>query len=257
MTLLLAGFIVFITHALEAVTGFGCTVLALPFVVYLLGMKDAVMLLAVLAWVLALYIAITKWRHIQLKQYLIIAGLAGVGLPVGMCLASWLPEARLKLALACFIVVAAVIQIINAIRPADVGSALRTDAPDGPHCGPYMFNSLFLPLGGIMHGAFASGGPLVVLYASKALPDKGHFRATLCLLWATLNTILMVSYARESRFTLEFGKQFATMLPFLLAGIVAGEFIHHRVNALIFRRTVFAVLLAVGIVMLISSLVPQ
>ncbi len=41
--ILLSGLTVFVTHALEAVTGFGCTVLALPFVTALIGVKSAVM----------------------------------------------------------------------------------------------------------------------------------------------------------------------------------------------------------------------
>ncbi len=36
-TLVLSGLVVFVTHALEAVTGFGCSVLAMPFVSALLG----------------------------------------------------------------------------------------------------------------------------------------------------------------------------------------------------------------------------
>jgi uncharacterized membrane protein YfcA len=56
---------------------------------------------------------------------------------------------------------------------------------------------LILVVGGMVHGAFASGGPLVVLYASKTLTDKGSFRATLCLLWTTLNTLLLINYLRS------------------------------------------------------------
>jgi len=259
MTLVLVGMIVLITHALEAVTGFGCTVLALPFVVYLLGLEDGVMLLAVLAWVIALYFVITKRRHIQIKQYLIVAALAGAGLPVGMGLADTLPAATLKQALACFIVVAAVIQIVKACSVPWPWGNRPGPRPEAASPAPrYLYASaLLLPLGGVVHGAFAAGGPLVVLYASKALPDKGRFRATLCLLWATLNTVLMIDYALESRFTAAFGVRFAAMLPFLAAGIFAGEIIHNRVNAVMFRRMVFAVLLAVGIVMLVGSLMPH
>ena len=299
MTLLLAGIIVLITHAVEAVTGFGCTVLALPFVTCLLGLREGVMLLAVLAWVLALYFAITKRRAIEVKQYLIILVLAGAGLPIGMRLAGTLPAATLKQALACFIIAAAVIQIVKSMRPSGGGerqspepgttapaaiAGLAADRPrgtaDGSSAGApapdagiapatrlepegaadvdrpppaFACSALLLPLGGIVHGAFASGGPLVVLYAARALPDKGSFRATLCLLWATLNTVLMIDYARASLLTPAFAARFAAMLPFLAAGILAGEVIHHRVNARVFRGTVFAVLLAVGIVMLVSS----
>ena len=244
MTIVLAGIIVLITHALEAVTGFGCTVLALPFVTALLGLKEGILLLAVLGWMIALYFAVVKWRQIDFKQYLIIASLAALGMPLGMYLRDALPVSVLKKALAVFIVVAALIQIVKAMRKAEPAKESSLPLP---------FYTVFLVLGGIVHGIFASGGPLIVLYSARALPDKGAFRATLCLLWSTLNTILMVQFALEGRMNPAFALQLGIMLPFLAAGMIIGEIIHHRVDPLTFRRTVFAVLLAVGVIMLVSK----
>ncbi|MCU0577071.1 MAG: hypothetical protein MUD15_09645 [Desulfobacterota bacterium] len=39
--------------------------------------------------------------------------------------------------------------------------------------------SIFLPLGGFFHGAFGTGGPLVVIYAARAQTDKTVSRVTL------------------------------------------------------------------------------
>jgi hypothetical protein len=39
--------------------------------------------------------------------------------------------------------------------------------------------SIFLPLGGFIHGAFGTGGPLVVIYAARAQTDKTVSRVTL------------------------------------------------------------------------------
>ena len=52
--ILLFGMVVLITHFLEGITGFGCTVLALPFCIMLVGIKAAVPVLVILAWILAL-----------------------------------------------------------------------------------------------------------------------------------------------------------------------------------------------------------
>ena len=84
LSLLITGIVVFFTHGLEAITGFGCTVLAMPFVTMLLGIDQAKFLLAVLAWVLALYFVVTKFKKIVWKQYLIIVGFVGLGMPIGM-----------------------------------------------------------------------------------------------------------------------------------------------------------------------------
>ena len=67
--IILLGLVVLITHCLEGITGFGCTVLALPFIAMLLGVKTAVPVLVVLAWVLAGYIIIKSWKDINWKEF--------------------------------------------------------------------------------------------------------------------------------------------------------------------------------------------
>ena len=111
--LLLGGLTVFITHALEAVTGFGCTVLALPFITALLGVKEAVMVLTFLAWILALYIAFSKWKQIDFRQYAIIAALMLCGLPAGIFLFRTADLFSLKMILAVFIILSAALQLLK------------------------------------------------------------------------------------------------------------------------------------------------
>lgn len=190
-TLVLSGLVVFVTHALEAVTGFGCSVLAMPFVSALLGgVKTAVKVITILAWLLALYIVIRNFSKIDWKQYSIITGMMLLGLPVGMYLFRSQQSDTLNLILAVFIIIVSVTQLYRQAKR--TGNNLP---PTGYKALPYY---LLLFLGGIVHGVFSSGGgPLVVLYATRALPDKGKFRATLCLLWTTLNTIIIAGYIIE------------------------------------------------------------
>jgi len=245
--LALTGVVVFVTHALEAVTGFGCTVLALPFVAALLGIKTAVPLLAAIAWILALYIAVTKRRMINFRVFRIIVFFAGLGLPVGMFAFRAMDAGILKRGLAVFIILSASWQL--RLRFGNRGKKTPTEAPAGKRI-PAIYYLLLLA-GGLVHGAFASGGPLIVLYAARALPDKGQFRATLCLLWTSLNSVLLIGYALSGTFTPAVSGGIAAMLPFLLAGILAGEKIHDRVHPDLFGKLVFSALLVTGIIMLL------
>ena len=238
--LVLVGIVVFITHTLEAITGFGCTVLAFPFVIAIMGdIEQAKIILSILAWMLAIYFVITKFKSILWKQFGIIVLLAGLGMPIGMVLFKTLDPIILKKVLGVFIIISATIQLIKIFVPNNKIKVL-----------PAFFNYNFLFLGGIVHGAFAVGGPFVVLYATKKLPTKGQFRATLCLLWATLNSILMVQYLFENKLNAKVGYELLILTPFLIAGIVFGEIIHKKVDEELFRKIVFSLLLIVGIVML-------
>ncbi len=247
--LILSGVVVFLTHALEAITGFGCTVLAMPFVAMLLGLERAKFILAILAWVLALYFVISKFNKIVWKQFLIIVFFVGLGMPIGMWAFAYLDKGLLTKLLGTFIIASAGIQLWKRLfRPLlqrREGIPIA-EAGEGLPLAVYWF---LLFIGGIVHGAFATGGPLVVLYASRALPDKGNFRATLTLLWATLNTVLILQYAKLGAFTTQAWGDLGLMAPFLASGIVVGEMVHHRVDSELFSKIVFSMLFITGIVM--------
>lgn len=251
MSLLLTGLVVFLTHGLEAITGFGCTVLALPFVTLLLGLGEAKFLLAILAWALALYIAISKHRRIVWAQFGVILLFVGLGMPLGMYAFATLPKALLIRLLGLFIVLSAAIQLwklfLSPLLERRGGGALRKGK--AVSLAPAWYHYLFLFAGGIVHGAFASGGPLVVLYAARSLPEKGNFRATLTLLWATLNTVLIIGFAGSGLFTPERRLLLAEMAPFLIAGIAVGELVHNRVRGDLFAKIVFVTLFFTGIFM--------
>lgn len=243
MGILLSGLVIFITHTLEAVTGFGCAVLAMPFVTALLGLRMGVMVITVLAWILALYFAVVKFKDIDWKQYAIITGFMLLGLPIGMYLFRSVDSSSLKMVLALFILAVSAYQLYR------LGTNKETKAPLKARAAlPYY---LLLIGGGIIHGIFSSGGPLVVLYASRQLQQKGTFRATLCLLWTTLNTIIIATYLIEGSFTAPIAKTTALLVPFVLAGIVAGEKIHDKVNERMFSLIVFGMLFLTAIFMLI------
>jgi uncharacterized membrane protein YfcA len=242
--IVLSGIIVFFTHALEAVTGFGCAVLAMPFVTALLGMRRGIMVITILGWALAVYIAISKRKMINLKQFFIICGFMALGLPVGMYLFRAFDVSELRRILAVFIIAASAWQLVRRL-------VLKKNAnpppPRGPGIVPYL---AVLIAGGIVHGIFSTGGPLIVIYAARALPDKGQFRATLCLLWAVLNTIIIAGYLIEGSVSITVAGNTGVLIPFVIAGIFAGEKIHNKVNEFVFSILVFFMLLITGFLML-------
>jgi uncharacterized membrane protein YfcA len=239
--LLLVGLVVFITHTLEAITGFGCTVLAFPFVIFLMkDLEQSKIILSILAWALAIYFAFTKYRRINWKQFGIILLFAGIGMPVGMILFKKFNAALLTGILGVFIVLSAAVQLYKCYVPEKSDREITTWA-----------GYAFLLAGGVVHGAFAVGGPFVVLYSAKRIPDKGQFRATMCLLWSTLNTVLIIQYFFENKLTMETGRDLLVLFPFLIAGIIAGEIIHRKVSEMLFKKIVFSSLLLVGAAMLI------
>lgn len=240
LTLILFGLVVLITHFLEGVTGFGCTALALPFCTLLVGIKTAVPVLFILAWILALYVIIIDNKNIVWKQYFKILLFVGLGLPIGIFMFSRIPDSVLKKILGIFMVFVASRGIYISFWKAGISRKL----PNG-------LCNFFLFLGGIAHGAFASGGPLVVIYATENLKNKSQFRATLCMLWFTLNTVIIVKNLAFSVMTTSTLKITAFSLPFLLVGMILGNVAHGKINETFFTKLIYIILLFSGAFMFI------
>ena len=240
--ILLLGLIVFVTQTLEGITGFGSTVLALPFAAMILGLNAAIPILAAHTWLLVIYVVFVSWRRIVWKEFGFIVLYVLIGLPIGYLLFKNLDDTYLKGILSLFMIGVG----INGIRAT---RRCQVESQAGPVRKSHLMRFLLF-LGGIVHGAFATSGPFVVIYASKALKDKALFRVSLCLLWLVLNTILMVMWTADGRWTPEVRYGLLVSLPFLLGGILLGDYLHHRVNERFFRLVVYGVLAISGLVLM-------
>lgn len=241
-TALLIGFIVLVGYFQNAVTGFGGTVLSLPFVAMMVDLKVAVPALVVQAWVVGLMVTIEARRHIVWREYLKLTLLMAAGLPVGIWVMHFMPEGPLKVFLGVFCILVGIYGLYRPVpRPSADGTALKRG-----------LLTALLPLAGIVHGAFATGGPLAVVYAARAIPDKSLFRVTLSMLWLTLNTIMVAQFAIGGRYIGETLTLAGVCLPFTALGFFAGTAAHYRLNEVLFRRIVYSILIAAAGGLLIS-----
>lgn len=233
----LLGVVVMLTHFLEGITGFGCTVLALPFAIMLVGTSQAVPVLLFLALLLAAYIVWIDRRRIVWPVFGRIVLLVGIGLPFGMFTFDYFDEAVLRRILGVFMVVVAVRGLLSFVLTLDDKRL------------PKWLLNLLLVAGGFIHGIFSSGGPLVVIYARQVLTDKSHFRATISLLWLCLNSVMLAQGVISGRMTPEIWKIIAVCLPFLLVGALAGNWAHRHIKGRYFSQIVYGVLLVSGLFM--------
>ena len=87
----------------------------------------------------------------------------------------------------------------------------------------------------------------LLVYALSGVDlDKSRFRATLIMVWFTLNGLLTLGYAAQGALQ-PVWPQLAALAPVVLAGIVLGEILHHRVDEHRFRQVLFSVLLLAGL----------
>lgn len=236
MTLFLLSCILVVSHIVETITGFGATVIALSLGAHLLPVRDLVGILVLLAWIQSAWIFARGFRHIHAKLlFTRILPFCALGFPLGIWSFRVLGGQELKFILGAFVVCISTLEWLRLVRE---------DALPRPLTRPAAL--FFLGGGGFFHGLFASGGPLIVYYAGRELPDKASFRATLSVLWLLLNTVLLFSYVFSGRME---GLEFIALclLPAVAAGILVGELLHLRINEKAFKKFVQVVLFITGI----------
>lgn len=234
-----AGFLV------EGVIGFGSTVIVVsigsqlvPVTTLLPAFVPLNMVLS--AWLLSRGRRLVAWRVLAQE----IAPPVVVGMGAGMAIASVAPVHALQLVLAAGIVTLASIELWRGRPGAAQGSTAALARP---------LRLLVYGLGGVAHGLFAVGGPLITYALRRTLTDKGAFRATLAVLWLSLNTLLVVRWVWAGVFVTELGQYTLLMATALVPGAWLGDRLHHRLPAEKFGRLVWSVLLLAGLALAVRT----
>lgn len=238
MTLALLAAILLVAHTAETILGFGSTIIALALGVHLLPLEQLLTVLIMLGMVQSSWRIFRDHRHVAWRTLaLTILPAAGLGLLTGMWFRDVADELLLRKVLGGFVAGVAGLELVLVLR------GKRSAGPLAPAAGmPVLFG------GGVFHGLFASGGPLIVYFASRAIPEPVVFRSTLAVLWSVLGLTLVAQLGFEGRLTADALRMTATVLPGALAGIVLGE--HIRVNQRAFQIMTYALLLFAGITLL-------
>ncbi|MGZ3456587.1 MAG: TSUP family transporter, partial [Polyangiales bacterium] len=210
----------------EAVVGFGSTVLTVTLGAQLMPLERLLPAFVPLNLALSLYLVGRHWRSVELRMLLRqVVPFVAVGMVVGLALFRLRPTKLLELALAAFVIGLATLEIVRLLRGEGERPSKLTRVPA----------ISILWLGGVVHGLFGSGGPMVVYYASREISDKGRFRATLSALWLALNGVLIANYASLGLLDVHSARVTLTLLPALVIALILGEWLHRRIDERMFR----------------------
>ncbi|MBI4957268.1 MAG: sulfite exporter TauE/SafE family protein [Myxococcales bacterium] len=243
----LAG-IVALAFTIEAALGFGATVVTVALGSMLLPLDTILPAFVPCNVLLSGYLA-TRYRtavDLRLVARRVFPPVL-LAMPLGMLAFARLDERTLKIAFGAFVVLLAAAELLG-----DRGAAPSREAR--PPLGRLAALAM-LATGGVVHGAFGTGGPMVVYVLGRELgSDKARFRATLSVIWLVLNVVLVGSYALGGHLDAATLTTTAWLALPLLGGMLAGEWIHTRIPAASFRVAVFLLLGLVGAVLVVRNL---
>ncbi|MEO8705353.1 MAG: TSUP family transporter, partial [Kofleriaceae bacterium] len=184
------------------------------------------------------YLFVTGFRAVAWRLLVVeIAPAVVIGAAIGLALFHLPAKGILALVFGVFV---AGLALLRLVRPAD-----RPLAP--------VLRIAMLVIGGVAHGLFGTGGPMIVYVARRRLDNKRAFRATLAVLWLSLNTALLVNFYALGLYgdrTVELG---GAILCAMIPGLIIGERVHRALDTTQFERIVWILLLVAGSALAVRS----
>ena len=236
--LVILGVIALCAFATEGAIGFGGTVLAasigaqaIPLDILLPAFVPLNMVMS--TWLLLRGFRSISWRLLARE----VAPAVGVGTVIGLALFHLSIKGVLALVFGIFVVGLA---------------TLRLARPGDSQLGPVLRSGL-LGLGGVAHGLFGTGGPMIVYVVRRKLTDKRAFRASLAVVWLVLNVALLANYASTGLYTNTVARAAAVIALVIVPGLAIGERVHKKLDAAKFERVVWVVLLLAGVALAVRS----
>lgn len=231
--------VVVAAQLVETVAGFGATIISLSVGAHFVPIETLVVTLVLIGLMQSTWLVVRGRVHVQWRLLLTrVLPPAAVGLAAGNIVFQSVDAASLKPVLGVFVIAFASWRLWQLFGKKD------------PSTLPAFAGVLLTLGGGFFHGLLASGGPLIVSYASRAITDRHAFRATLSTLWLALNTALLISYALHGQLVMQPVTLTVLLVPAVFVGILLGELIHHRINEVLFRKVVQVLLLGIGVSLL-------
>jgi uncharacterized protein len=228
---MLVALVVFIAAVVQGIAGFGGALVAMPLLVPLLGIQVASPAFALVAMVATLLNAL-RWRAFVTPRDLARLLLpALIGIPLGV----WL-LARLDAAL--------ITRILGVLIFLYAGYAILGLPVPRPKHDAWTYTAGFSS--GLLSGAYNTGGPPIVMFASASQWEPNRFRGNLQTFFLLSSIIVTVSHALAGHYSTETLWAALWALPALFAGHMIGYRLCRFVNPAFFRRLVLLLLLILG-----------
>ncbi|MBI4588681.1 MAG: sulfite exporter TauE/SafE family protein [Candidatus Rokubacteria bacterium] len=230
--------IVFGASFVMGLAGFGIALVALAFLPYLMAPTDAIVLLTIYALAFSLAMLVQLRRDVDGRAIadLLIGTIAGT--PLGVWGLAALPASALNRLIGLMLIVAWVLEF----------RGLYPQRLDGRR---WTLGAGFAA--GVIGGAVGTPGPPVVLYAATQRWSARAVKANLQAFFVVNQGVILAGYWWAALLTREVWTLTASFALPAVAGAVAGALLFDRVDQPRFRRLVFLLLLASGLVLLVRG----
>ena len=237
--MILIGLVFSAAAALQGLSGFGFSLVAVGILSMLIGPKLAVPLSAVVSAVNCIYLACLLRRSILFKPALMITGVAILFVPVGTLFLRDFPRSVIVRTLGVVVIVVSSLSLVNAKK-------LRLFASR-----PYKY--IAGAASGLLGGAFNIPGPPLVLYSYNCDWPLRNAMATLQLMFTAVAATTILSFFLTGLLTPNTALWGLAYAPVVVLFSLAGSRISKKLNVERLGLVTNTVLLLLGISLLIRG----
>ena len=229
--ILLIGLIIFAGTFVNSVAGFGLALVAMPFLISLLGLKNAVPLMALIGLSVLFFLSIRFRRALSFGMVWRLLAASLVAIPFGVQILGQVPEIITLTFLGVVIVLYVLYRAFKLPMP----------ALSNPN-----WAFLFGAIGGLLSGAYSTSGPPIVTYADARRWSPDEFRSNLSAYFFTNTIFTIIVHYFSGNLTGLVIQSWLLALPFMAAGLAAGYYMDRFINQDRFSKIVFILLFILG-----------
>jgi uncharacterized membrane protein YfcA len=233
-TVLLSLAVIFFASLTHGLAGFGAALVAMPLLALWMDIREATPLVALLTLTInAVFLAGLRKSLVAGRVYGLLAG-AVAGVPLGIVFLRYGDPRLLEIVLGAILVLYA----LQALFGKTAGRIGRGGA------------LLLGAVSGFLGGAMNVAGPPAVVFAASQPWSKEEIHVSLQLYFIVAGVMITSGHAISGLTTAATLRMYGVLLPACLAGCGAGYALHRRVGRDLYRRLIYLLLLALGILML-------
>ena len=222
----------------QTLVGFGFALISVPVFVTVLSVRDTVVLETLLGILSSAIVARHAWGHVPWRTVSWMSAGSVAGMPAGLAVLLFAPQDALRFG----------VGLTTIVMAAALAAGVRLGASSVPR-------ELGVGLvSGVLNTSTSMNGPPVVLYFQGIDYPTQSFRGGLAVFFVGAGTLTFAAFAATGVVTWLAVGLAAVAAPAVLAGSVAGHILLRRVDPALFRRLVFAMLIASALSAIASAL---
>lgn len=231
--------IILVATIVRSTLGFGEALIAMPLLAFVVPLRVAAPLVAMISMTNAILILWREWRHLQIRESARLVVSALIGTPVGIWVLTTADESVVKCLLASVVLV---FSGWSLWRP----NLLTLD------------NDRYAPAfgfaGGVLGGAYNTAGPPLVMFGTLRRWPPQEFRANLQSYFLLGGISVLSMHWFAGSITNNVVKLYGMSVPLVFTAALIGRYLTQKVPAARFTRFVHIGLLGIGTMLLVTVL---